>query len=60
MFVNPYVMSDLHTTRVSDLLAEAAHDRLVRELRCHASTAGVDLALTASPRRLWWRRIAPS
>jgi hypothetical protein len=61
MFINPYVMLDLHTARVSDLLAESAHDRLARAVRCHASTAEVDRVVPTAPaRQWWWRRIAPS
>jgi hypothetical protein len=42
MLTNPHLILDLHAARVADLRAEAAHDRLVRALRRHASTADID------------------
>jgi hypothetical protein len=46
MITNPHLMLELHAARVVDLRAEAAHDRLVRALRLHAS----------EPAHRWWRR----
>ena len=42
MFTNPQLVLDLHHTRAADLRAEAAHDRLVRALRRHASTSELE------------------
>jgi hypothetical protein len=58
MFTNPHLMLDLHHARAADLHADAAHDRLVRALRRHASTG--DPGRTRAPRaaRGWLRRRA--
>jgi hypothetical protein len=51
MFSNPHLMLDLHNARTADLRAEAAHDRLVRALRRHASTS--DLDQVRAPHAFW-------
>jgi hypothetical protein len=58
MFTNPHLMLDLHHARAADLRAQAAHDRLVRELRRHASTSDIDQV--RAPHARWRRRAALS
>jgi hypothetical protein len=53
MFANPYLTLELHNARVADLRAAAAHDRLARGLRRHASTA--DLDRVRAPGASRWR-----
>lgn len=55
MFTNPHLMLDLHHARAADLRTAAAHDRLVRALRRHASTSDIDQVRAP---HAWWRRRA--